>query len=281
MQTKKQTGHWDPVNGLKYVFLAIATFAVLFPPYVVFVNAFKTENEGGDSPFALPQSFLNFDNFANVMDRANIVQAFSNTFLIVAASLIGNVILGTMVAYVLGRIEFRGKSVVLGAFLLATIIPTITTQVVVFSLIQSMGMYNSLLAPILLFIGADVIQIYIYLQFIRNIPYELDESGMIDGASLFRIYRSILFPLLGPATATLVILKTINIYNELYIPFLYMPKQELVVVSTSIMRFAGNNQAQWGNICAAILIIMIPTTLLYLFLQKYIFSGVMNGAVKG
>ncbi|WP_424768814.1 carbohydrate ABC transporter permease [Paenibacillus sp. sgz302251] len=276
-----QTKRWDPVHLLKYFMLAVAAFVVLFPPYVVFVNAFKTENEGGASPFALPESFLNFDNFAAVMERASIVQAFSNTFIIVVVSLIGNVILGTMVAYALGRIEFRGKNVILGAFLVATIIPTITTQVVVFSLIQSMGLYNSLSAPILLFIGADVIQIYIYLQFIRNIPYELDESGMMDGASLFRIYRSIIFPLLGPATATLVILKTINIYNELYIPFLYMPKQELVVVSTSIMRFAGNNQAQWGNICAAILIIMIPMTLIYLFLQKYIFSGVMNGAVKG
>lgn len=281
MRNNVQARKWDPVHALKYAILLFATFTVLFPPYVVFVNAFKADSEGGASPFALPESFLNFGNFVNVFERANIVLAFSNTLIIVVVSLIGNVILGTMVAYALGRIEFKGKNVVLGAFLVATIIPSITTQVVVFSLIQSMGLYNSLSAPILLYIGADVIQIYIYLQFIRNIPYELDESGMMDGASLFRIYRSIIVPLLGPATATLVILKTINIYNELYIPFLYMPKQELVVVSTSIMRFAGNNQAQWGNICAAILLIMIPTTLLYLFLQKYIFSGVMNGAVKG
>lgn len=186
-----------------------------------------------------------------------------------------------MVAYAVGRIQFRGKRLVIGAFLIATIIPTITTQVVTFSIIQAMGIYNTLYAPILLFVGADVIQIYIYLQFIKNIPYELDESAMMDGASLLRIYRSIILPLLGPATATLIILKTINIYNELYIPFLYMPKQDLVVVSTAIMRFAGNNQAQWTNICAAILIIMIPTILLYLFLQKYIFSGVTSGAVKG
>ncbi|WP_020619235.1 carbohydrate ABC transporter permease [Paenibacillus daejeonensis] len=276
MQTKK----WDPVQGLKYIILAFATFVVLFPPYIIFINAFKSANEGAN-PFALPESFLNIDNFVNVFVRANILQAFSNTAIIVIVSLIGNIVLGTMVAYVLGRIDFRGKSIVIGAFLFAMIIPAITTQVVVFSLIQSLGLYNSLAAPILLFIGADVIQIYIYLQFIRNIPYELDESGMMDGASLFRIYRSIIFPLLGPATATLIILKTINMYNELYIPFLYMPRQDLVVVSTSIMRFAGNNQAQWGNISAAILLIMIPTTVLYLFLQKYIFSGVMNGAVKG
>ncbi|MFC4098889.1 carbohydrate ABC transporter permease [Paenibacillus xanthanilyticus] len=274
------TRRFDPVQPIKYVFLLIGAFVVLFPPYVVLVNAFKREDEGG-SPFALPASFLNMDNFRTVFERADLGHAFLNTLVIIIASLIGNIILGTMVAFALGRIEFRGKGVILGAFLFATLIPTITTQVVVFSLLQDFGLYNTLGAPILLFIGADVVQIYIYLQFIKNIPEELDESAMMDGASLFRIYRTVIFPLLGPATATLVILKTINIYNELYIPFLYMPKTELVVVSTSIMRFAGNNQAQWGNICAAILLIMIPTVVMYLFLQKYIFSGVTSGAVKG
>ncbi|MFD2330540.1 carbohydrate ABC transporter permease [Cohnella sp. GCM10020058] len=270
----------DPVQWLKYVVLLLASFIVLFPPYVVVVNAFKRSDEGNE-PFALPHSFLNFDNFRIVVERTHLWHSFGNTAYIIALSLVGNVLLGTMMAYCLGRLEFKGKKLVLGAFLFATIVPTITTQVVVFSVIKWMGLYNSLYAPVILFIGADVIQIYIYLQFIRNIPYELDESAMMDGASLFCIYRSIIFPLLGPATATLVILKTINIYNELYIPFLYMPKTSLAVVSTSIMRFASNNQAEWGYICAIILLIMIPTVVLYLFLQRYIFSGVTNGAVKG
>ncbi|WP_123041514.1 carbohydrate ABC transporter permease [Cohnella candidum] len=270
----------DPVQWLKYVVLLFASFIVLFPPYVVVVNSFKRDTEGSD-PLGLPASFLNFDNFRTVIERTHLLNSFSNTAVIIVLTLLGNVILGTMMAYCLGRLDFKGKKLVLGAFLLATVIPTITTQVVVFSVIKWLGLYNSLYAPVVLFIGADVIQIYIYLQFIRNIPYELDESAMMDGASLFRIYGSIIFPLLGPATATLIILKSINVYNELYIPFLYMPKTKLAVVSTSIMRFASNNQAQWGYICALILLIMIPTVVLYLFLQRYIFSGVTNGAVKG
>jgi raffinose/stachyose/melibiose transport system permease protein len=268
-------------KAIQYALLLAATFVVVFPPYVVLVNAFKKKEEFGSSnPFTLPESFLNLDNFRVVFERAHMGQAFLNTLIIIVAALIGNVVLGTMVAYAIGRFDFRGKRLVLGAFLIATIIPTITTQVAVFSIIQKLHLFNTLYAPIILYIGADVVQIYIYLQFIKNIPYELDESAMIDGASLFRIYRKILFPLLAPATATLVILKTISIYNDLYIPYLYMPKSKLGVVSTSIMRFAGINQAEWNYICAAILIIMIPTVVLYLFLQKYIFSGVTSGAVK-
>lgn len=271
---------FDPVQWLKYVLLIAAAFIVLFPPYVVVLNAFKGKNEDS-SPFSLPASFFNLDNFRAVFEKAHLMQAFGNTLIVVAVSLIGNVVFGTMVSYCLGRIPFKGRGLVLGLFLFASIIPTITTQVVIFSLIQSIGVFNTLFAPILLFVGADVLQITIYMQFIKNVPYELDESAMIDGASLVRIYRSVIFPLLSPATVTLVILKTINIYNELYIPFLYMPKQKLVMVSTSIMRFASNNQAQWGYICATILLIMIPTVVLYLFLQRYIFAGVTNGAVKG
>ncbi|MDB5054535.1 MAG: carbohydrate transporter permease [Bacilli bacterium] len=270
----------DPIQFVKYCLVLFAAFVVLFPPYVIFVNAFKAKNESLN-PLALPHSFFNFDNFRIVIQRADLVHAFTNTFIIIIVSLIGNVLLGTMAAYVLGRFDFKGKSLVLGAFLLATIIPTITTQVVVFSIIKGFGLFNTLYGPILLFVGADVIQIYIYLQFIKNIPYELDESAMMDGASLVRIFRSIVFPLLTPATATLIILKTINIYNDLYIPYLYMPKAELAVVSTTIMRFAGNNQAEWGYISAVILLIMLPTIILYVFLQRYIFTGISNGSVKG
>lgn len=269
------------LRGFQYAILLAATFVVVFPPYIVFVNAFKEKSEfGSGGPFTLPKSFGNWENFRVVFERAHMEEAFLNTFLIIIVSLIGNIILGTMVAYAVGRFDFRGKGFVMTSFLVATIIPTITTQVAVFSIIQKLHLFNTLSAPIILYIGADIVQIYIYMQFIKNIPYELDESAMIDGASLFRIYWNIIFPLLTPATATLIILKTINIYNDLYIPYLYMPKAKLGVVSTSIMRFAGINQAEWNYICAAILIIMIPTVLIYLFLQKYIFSGVTSGAVK-
>lgn len=274
---KKQ---FDLVHYLKYVLLALASFFVLFPPYVVLVNAFKNKSERAN-PLALPESFFNFENFISVFDRADLGTAFLNISIIIVATLIGNVLLGTMVAYAIGKLEFKGKRLIVFSFLFATIIPMVTTQVAVFSIIKALGLYNTLLAPIILYIGADVIQIYIYLQFIKNIPDELDESAMMDGASLFRIYRSIIFPLLGPATATLVILKTISIYNDMYIPFLYMPKSDLVVVSTSIMRFAGNNAADWGPISAAILLIMLPTVVLYLLLQRFIFEGITNGSVKG
>lgn len=266
---------------IKYITLLIGVFVVFFPPYVVIVNAFKSKDEfNASSSISLPHSFFNFENFNIVFERGGLLSGFGNILVIIVVSLALNILFGTMVAYALGRFSFKLKPVVFGAYLIATIVPSITTQVATFGIIKGMGLYNTLAAPIVLYIGADVIQIILYLQFIRNIPYDLDESAMVEGASLFKIYRSIIFPLLTPATATLVILKTISIYNDMYIPYLYMPKQSLGVVTTVLMRFQGVNTADWNLICAAILLILLPTVILYIFLQRYIFEGVTSGAVK-
>ncbi|KAA9005379.1 carbohydrate ABC transporter permease [Paenibacillus spiritus] len=271
----------QPVSLFKYLTLLIGVFVVLFPPYIVIINAFKSTDEFNTSnSMALPKNFFNFDNFRIVFERGDLVSGFGNVLLIIVVSLTLNILLGTMVAYVLGRFDFKLKPFVFGAYLMATVIPSITTQVATFGIIKSLGLYNTIGAPIVLYIGADVIQIILYLQFIRNIPYDLDEAAMVEGASLFKIYRSVIFPLLTPATATLIILKTISIYNDMYIPYLYMPKQSLGVVTTVLMRFQGVNSADWNLICAAILLILLPTIVLYLFLQRYIFEGVASGAVK-
>jgi len=267
--------------ALKYAVLFIAVFVVLFPPYIIVVNAFKTKEAfQTTSSVELPDSFFYFDNFVQAFKQAKLPLAFGNTLTIIGVTLVLNILLGSAFCYAVARFDFKFKNVLVGLFLFATIIPQITTQVVNYKTIQMLGLTNDLMGPVLLYVGADIIQIYIYLQFIRNIPYELDESAMLEGASLIRIYRSIIFPLLAPATATIIILKTINIYNDFFVPYLYLPRAENIVVSTSLMRFFGVNSGDWQLISAAILIIMIPTALLYLFLQKYIFAGVTNGAVK-
>ena len=267
-------------KAFKYATLLVASFVVLFPIYSVVIGAFKTQKEYYESGLALPQNFLNFDNFVRVYEVGKLGLGFQNILIILAVVIAGNVLLGTMVAYALGRFEFPLRKPILGMYLLAQVVPLVTTQVATFSLVKELGLFNTIYAPMLLYMGADVLQIVIYLQFIKNIPRDLDEAAMIEGASLFRIYRSIIFPLLAPATATLVILKTISVYNDFYIPLLYMPSQKLKVVSTAIYAFVGPNAAQLNVISAGILLIFLPTVVLFLLLQKYIFAGVVSGAVK-
>src|SRR5665647_3199855 len=149
-----------------------------------------------------------------------------------------------------------------------------------FQVVHALGAYNTRVAPILLFMGTDIISIYIFIQFMRGIPKELDEAAFLDGANHWRIYRSVIFPLLKPAIATVIIIKGIAIYNEFYIPFLYMPSRNLPVISTALFRFKGPYAASWQVIAAGIIIVVIPTLIIFLLLQRHIYNGLTQGAVK-
>lgn len=166
------------------------------------------------------------------------------------------------------------------AFLLATLFPAISMQVTVYRIMNSFHLVGTMAAPIILYIGTDIISIYIFIQFLNNISYSLDESAIIDGANYFTVFFKIILPLLKPAIATVLIIKVISIYNDFYTPQLYMPSENLSVVSTSLYRFMGPYGAKWEIIFAGIVICIIPALVIFLALQKQIYAGLVNGSVK-
>jgi len=183
-----------------------------------------------------------------------------------------------MCAYALDRFAFRGKKLIFGLFLVATLIPSVTSQVATFQLINGLGLYDTKAALILLFMGTDIIAIYLFIQFMQAIPVSLDEAAMIDGANRWTIYWRIILPLLKPAIATVVIIKGIAVYNEFYTPFLYLPSEGLI--STSLFRFKGPFGAQWEVIAAGTVLVIIPTLIAFVLLQRWIYKGLTAGAVK-
>lgn len=265
----------------KYAVLVLAGGVSVGPLAVVLFAALKSEREfAASGPLDPPRDWFNLANFATAFNQGGMPRAFANTALILAVSLTGSVLLGTMAAYALDRFEFRGRRLVHGGFLMAALIPSVLMQVATFQIICALGLFNTRGAAMLLFVGTDVVSIYIFLQFMASIPVSLDEAAMIDGASRWSIYWRIILPLLRPAIATAVIIKGIAIYNEFYIPFLYMPSKDLGVISTSLYRFKGPYGAQWEVIAAGTILVIIPTLVLFLFLQKYIYRGLVAGAVK-
>lgn len=270
-----------PFDIIKYLTLIIASLAAIVPILVVFFASFKTEAEyGSTNPITPPENWLNLENYKQAFIEGGMLMGFINTFVILGGVLFGAIILGTMVAYVLDRFKFKGSKLIVGAFLLATLIPSVTTQVATFKVVNFFGLFNTRLAPVILGVGTDIMSIYIFMQFIANISSSLDESAMLDGASYFTIYRKIILPLLKPAIATVVILKGIAVYNDFYTPFLYMPKSGLQTISTSLFRFQGPYGAHWQVICAGIVIAIIPTLIVFLSLQKYFYNGFTGGSVK-
>lgn len=270
-----------PGKVLRYLALVIGALAVLFPIYILIVAAFKSPEEFGQTgPMELPQSFLYLDNFALVFSKGNFALAYANIGLIIVMTVIGNILIGTMLSYALQRFDFKLKKVIMGLYTLALIIPSVTTQVATYQVVMSLKLTNTLFSMVILGLGADLVQLYVYLQFLQHIPRELDEAASVEGASFFRIYGTIILPLLKPAIVTLAVIKVIGLYNDMYTPYLYMSSPDLAVVSTALMKFSSGVAAQWYTLSAAILLVMLPVVVLYLFLQKYIMAGIIDGAVK-
>ncbi|MEK0315801.1 carbohydrate ABC transporter permease [Cohnella sp. 56] len=269
------------VKVLNYTVLILLTIMVLFPLYFAFVISFKTNQEYlNTSPISLPHNFLNFDNYLFLFKNANLPRAFGNTMLFVVTSVVGSVLMGSMVAFALARLNLKYSKYIMLLFIIPMFIPGLTTQVSVFNIISSMHLYNTIYAGIVLYLAADIVQIYLFTQFIEKVPRELDESARMEGASYFRVYWNIIVPQLVPAFATVAILRVVGIYNDLLTPYLYMPKSSLKTVTTALMSFATDRGTQWNMMTAGIVTIMIPTILLYLFLQRFIIAGLTDGAVK-
>ena len=269
-------------NTIRYAILIFSSLIIIAPLLIIFFGAFKTNKELlTTGPLTTPENWMNFDNFKVAWEKGRMATGFINTAIILVVSLAATIMTGTMTAYVLSRFKFRGRNLIKFLFLVASLIPSITMQMSIFQIIVGMGVYNTRIATILLFAGTDIISIYIFMQFLDGIPYTLDEAAIVDGASFPRIFMQIIIPLLKPAIVTVIIIKGIGFYNEFYIPDLYMKDKPLRVISISLYAFKGPFGTQWEVICAACIITMIPTLIIFLLLQKHIYSGLTMGSVKG
>ncbi|MFK4018701.1 carbohydrate ABC transporter permease [Streptomyces albogriseolus] len=269
-------------RALVYLSLTAATLVVLLPLAVVLLTSLKTPREmaDGSGALALPDDPLNVANYVTAFRDGQMLSAFANTAVVLVVAVGGTILIGSMTAYAIDRFRFRFRKLVVTLFLLAALVPGVTTQVATFQIVDSLGMFDSLWAPIALYMGTDIVSIYIFLQFIRSIPVSLDEAARLDGANAFTVYRKVILPLLKPAIATVVIVKGINVYNDFYIPFLYMPSEDLGVISTSLFRFKGPFGAHWETISAGAILVILPTLVVFLFLQRFIYNGFMRGATK-
>ena len=278
----KETPKWVRVlvQVFKYAFLTVACLLVIVPLLVVLIGAFKTHEEYiGTNVFTLPE-VPQLENFVTAFIEGDVLRGLLNTAIILVVSCFGTIVTGTMTAFVLQRFSMAFTKLVKAVFLFAALLPNISMQVTVFQIVSKLGLYDNILAPCILYIGTDIVSIYIFIQFLDNISVSLDESAILDGASYFRVYWSIILPMLRPAIATVLVIKFVSIYNDFYTANLYMPSDDLAVVSTALYRFIGPYGAQWEVIFAGIIICIIPSLIIFLSLQKFIYSNLVAGSVK-
>ncbi|MCX3068134.1 MAG: carbohydrate ABC transporter permease [Cetobacterium sp.] len=273
---KKKNNLFSIFNHTLFVIFALI---VILPLLITLFSSFKTATQiARESVLAFPKPFT-LQNYIDVYKDGNMLVAFKNSALLVFFTVVINSLLASMVAYSLSRFEFKLKRLFFFLLSVGMLLPGFIAEITRFGIIINLGVYDTLLAPLLIYVGTDLMQIYIYKQFIDQIPPSLDESAMIDGCSYFKIYWKVIFPVIIPATATLAILKSVAVLNDMFTPYLYMPSPRNATMTTMLMSYVGRS-GSWSKLSAAVIVVMLPGIILYLLFRKKILAGMTAGAVK-
>lgn len=269
-----------PLSYLGEVLMLLFCLVMLSPFYYLVVNVLKTQQEVAMTPMALPSSF-NLDNLRSAYEGMQFFRALKNTALLTFSSLIIVVVLGSMAGYAINRRKHKLYRVIMLYFLLGFMVPVQTTMIPLFLLLQRLRLINKLYGLIILSTGSCTFAFFLYQGFISSVPFDLEESARIDGASIWQTFWRIVFPLLQPVTVTLSIFHIMGQWNDFVIPFLFLHSRENATLMLEMYRGVGEFSNNWPQMLATMVIIMTPLVIFYLFAQRYIIDGMVAGAIKG
>ena len=267
--------NWAKVGS----YVILLAFAVIYiGPMLMLVNtSLKTLPEFFRDAIGLAPA-PSFDNFVEAWNKANFPSYLINSAIYTAVATTIFVITSVFVAFPIARGYFKGSKTMFTLYLIALFLPP--ALIPQFQLILNLGLYNTRQGYILLFL-INPIGLIILVNYIKSIPRELDESAAIDGCGYVRFVWSILIPLIKPAIATVTVIHAIGIWNELILATVYLTDEDLYPITRGLIVFEGVYGSDWPKLAAAVLMLMLPMLVLFMFLQRFIISGLTSGAVKG
>jgi raffinose/stachyose/melibiose transport system permease protein len=268
----------------KRLLTGISVLVLLFhiiPFYIMVTTSLKVKGDFS-SKWVFPTE-LNLQNFTDAWQTANLGPSFINTFIITGCSAVLLIFFGSMASYPMARRQTTLNKIFYFLFIAIMIIPPLTALVPLYKLVVNIGMMNTYEVAILNNVAAFMpLTIFLYAGFIRStIPKELEEAAKIDGASTVGTFFKIVFPLLKPVTASILIIACVFIWNDYQFAIFFLQDKSMQTVTVSLASFFGQNQNNMNLVAAAAILAMLPMTILFLFLQKYFIAGLASGSVKG
>lgn len=265
-----------------YALVAVIILQAVFP----FYYAILTSLEDGQALFEvnyLPQA-LNFANYQSMLTAGVFGKQILNSVFVATVVVILSLFLAVIAAFALSRIRFRGRALLLLTVLSVSMFPQIAVLSGLFELIRFLGLFNSLWSLIFSYMIFTLpFTVWVLTTFMRNLPIEIEEAAIMDGASSLTIIRRVFLPLMWPAIATTGLLAFIHAWNEFLFALTFMSTDSQRTVPVAIAMISGRSEFEipWGNIMAASVIVTLPLVALVLIFQRKIVSGLTAGAVKG
>jgi ABC-type glycerol-3-phosphate transport system permease component len=269
------------LNICRYGVLTVLSVLIVYPLIWLVSASLKNKNEFYTNVWGLPKKYQ-FENYKIAFKTAGIAKNFWNTLFVVSIALVFIILISFLASYAFSRIKFRGSLFLNVMFVSAMMIPIQIILIPLYDLERKIGTMNTLWGLILPYISGGLpFSIFILTGFLGALPRELDEAATIDGSSRVRTAFTILFPLARPGIATIVIFQFMNIWNDMFLPLVFIQNPRLSTLTLGLMKF--NEQyatVDFTKLFAAVIIINIPIILVYVIFNRQFINGLTSGSVK-
>lgn len=266
-------------------FIAVILLCVLlFPLYWILVTSLKTEQEIFQIPPTWFPQVINTSSYAAQLESGdfNMFRSFANSFVISICAMAIAVVLAVPASYGIARYKFRGKKAAILAFLVTQMLPVSVLLTPMFIMYKTMGVYNTPIAAILSDATIGIpFSVLILKNYFASIPRELEEAAYIDGCNRFTGFFRVLIPVAKPGVVVCAIFSFLYAWGDLAYGMTFILDQEKRPITAGIFNFMGQYGTKWSYLTAFAVVTIIPVALIFIFMQKYIISGMTSGAVKG
>jgi multiple sugar transport system permease protein len=272
-------------QGITYLVMIALAFFFLFPIIFMLVSSVKANESQIVRDMSrltafVPYGDLGLQNYRDVFDQMPFERFIFNSVFIVGTTVLGGLVVNSMIAYALARLRFKGRQFILTLIIALIIIPLEAVVIPLLLIVNQFGWLDSYHVQIIPFI-ADAFSIFLFYQFFIGLPKDLDEAALVDGASPFRIYWNIILPLSRPVFATVAILQFLTRWGDFLWPLMVTRGFEYRPLPVAIQQFFSQDPKVWGDIFAFASMITIPVLIVFLLFQKWFVQSVATSGIKG
>jgi raffinose/stachyose/melibiose transport system permease protein len=276
-RTSQKIVKWAP----QYLICIVVSLIVVIPLVTAVLGGFKTNGELLISPFSLPQTF-HWENYGNILTSSTFLGQVFNSTVIMVGTVAIELVTASMIAFILGRLVFRGRDLIFNFFTIGLLFPLTVASLPLYIALRQLNLIDNMLGVILPQVAFGMpISILILRNFFRGVPGELEDAAYIDGCTMNGFFWKILIPLSTPALATVGVLTLVSSWNNFLLPLLVLNKEDLWTLPMGVTQFSGQYGSDWSLIMAFVTLSMVPALAFYLLAERYLVAGLTAGAVKG
>lgn len=269
-------------NVIRFIGLSIWLIITVFPLYWLVISSFKDPSVIAAFPVEYWPKQFSLVNYQTILTDSNFGQFILNSFLVALVAGAVSTVIATLSGYVLARFEFRGKIPIVIAFLITQMIPAFIALGPLYVMMTQLSLEDSRIGLILVYIAMCIPFSSIMLRgFFANIPDALEEAAMIDGCSRLMALLRVVIPTMVPGICSAFIFNFVNCWNELFLSVTLISTDDKKTIPTALNGFISTFNIDWGPMCAAAVLTILPTMALFAFASRFIIDGLTAGAVKG